>query len=94
MQENLIFASRPRDAKLFEKVEGIDIMSPSAVALGSLIQAKEMGTIESDDCIVLNISGGGVNRLKKDKITKIVDPWIRAPKDGLAESVIERLNNP
>ena len=54
---------------------------------------KEKGTIQPDDCIVLNISGGGVNRLKEDKITRVVDPWFTAPKDGLAEAVIESLNN-
>ena len=80
-------------SKLFERVEGIDIMSPSAVALGSLVQAKEMRTIQPDDCIVLNISGGGVNRLKRDKKTRVVEPWLVAPKNGLAESVLKKLNN-
>ena len=86
----------PRDdaisaSKLFEEVEGIDIMSPAAVALGSLIQAKDC-LIHPDDCIVLNVSGGGVNRLKRDKNTRIVEPWLVAPKNGL-DSVVKKLNN-
>ena len=80
-------------SKLFEEVEGIDIMSPAAVALGSLIQAKDSGRIHPDDCIVLNVSGGGVNRLKKDKNTRIVEPWLVAPKNSLADSVVTKLNN-
>ena len=88
----------PRDdaisaSKLFEEVEGIDIMSPAAVALGSLIQAKDSERIHPDDCIVLNVSGGGVNRLKRDKNTRIVEPWLVAPKNGLADSVVKKLNN-
>ena len=58
------------------------------VALGSLIQAKDSERIHPDDCIVLNVSGGGVNRLKKDKNTRIVEPWLVAPKNGLADSVV------
>jgi len=77
--------------KMFEETEGIDIMTPAEVALGSLIQAIEYNKVDRDDCIVLNISGGGVKRLKNEADIQIVEPWIKAPKENLADLVISSL---
>jgi len=77
--------------KLFEETEGIDIMTPAEVALGSLIQAIEDNKVDRDDCIVLNISGGGVKRLKNEADIQIVEPWIKAPKEDLADLVVNSL---
>lgn len=51
--------------KLFEKTEGIDIEEPAGVALAGLIQAIKKKKVNKDDCILLNISGGGFKRLKE-----------------------------
>ncbi len=51
---------------LFESLEGIDILAPSAVAAASLLKAIEAGNVGRDDIILLNIAGGGYNRLKED----------------------------
>lgn len=51
--------------QLFEETEGIDIEEPAGVALAGLIQAIKQKKINNDDCILLNISGGGFQRLKK-----------------------------
>lgn len=51
---------------LFESLEGIDILPPSAVATASLLKAVEAGNVEKDEIILLNIAGGGYERLKKD----------------------------
>jgi len=51
--------------QLFEKTEGIDIEEPAGVALAGLIQAIKQKKVNKDDCILLNISGGGFKRLKK-----------------------------
>ena len=51
--------------KLFEKTEGIDIEEPAGVALSGLIQAIKQKKVNKDDCILLNISGGGFKLLKK-----------------------------
>ncbi|RXA16951.1 cysteate synthase [Methanosarcina sp. MSH10X1] len=51
---------------LFESLEGIDILSPSAVAAASLLKAVQAGKISRDETILLNIAGGGYSRLKED----------------------------
>ena len=76
---------------LFESIEGIDIMSPAAVAFASLIQALENGDIEADDCTVLNISGGGIERMKSDIQIVQVTPWKKVSKNDDPESIIEGL---
>ena len=76
---------------LFESIEGIDIMTPAAVALSSLIQALERGEINTDDCTVLNISGGGIERIKKDFETVQITPWKTVSKNDDAYSVIQEL---
>jgi len=78
--------------KIFEETEEIDVLSPSKVALASLIQAKEMGSINHDDCILLNISGGGVQRLKQDIDTEVVKPWVLDTKENLVEKIMSLLN--
>ena len=62
-----------KEAKtLFETLEGIDILSPSAVAVASLIKSVDAGNVAKDDVILLNIAGGGTERLKEDySLTKI-----------------------
>ena len=79
--------------KLFEETEGIDIMTPAEVALGSLIQAIEEEKVNKDDCIVLNISGGGVKRLQKEKGVIVVEPWMKGPKENLADLVVSSLQS-
>ena len=77
---------------LFESIEGIDIMTPGAVALASLQQALATGEIDSNDCTVLNISGGGVQRLKHEHETAPVEPWLRVSKENGASMIIEALS--
>ena len=78
--------------KIFEETEKIDVLSPAKVALASLIQAKEMGTVNTDDCILLNVSGGGVQRLKQDIETEIVKPWVLDTKENLVGKIMSLLN--
>ena len=76
---------------LFESIEGIDIMTPGAVALASLQQALASGEIDPDECTVLNISGGGVERLKREYETAPVEPWLRVTKENGAQKIIDAL---
>ena len=89
-------SSKESDAKeagnLLESIEGIDVLSPAKVALASLIQAKESGDVSKDDCILLNVSGGGVERLKGEKETAIVKPWISDVKENLVQRILDSLN--
>ena len=75
----------------FESIEGIDIMTPGAVAMASLQQALASGEVNPDACTVLNISGGGVERLKQDYATETVEPWLRVTKADGADMIIEAL---
>lgn len=76
---------------LFEGIEGIDIMTPGAVAIASLQQAVETGEVKSSDCVVLNISGGGVARLRQDHATRTVTPWLRVNKAEGAARILATL---
>ena len=77
--------------ELFEQTEGIDIMTPGGVALASLIQALEVGEINSDDCTVLNISGGGVERMKSEVKCSTITPWMTIAKSAEVGEIIDLL---
>ena len=56
-----------RDAKQrFESAEGVDILRPAAIAVAALCRAVDAGSIDPNDMILLNITGGGLARLKED----------------------------
>ena len=76
---------------LVEGIEGIDIMTPGAVATASLQQAVEAGEVDPEDCVLLNISGGGAQRLKNDVETRTVRPWLRVTKHQGAKAVLDAL---
>ena len=50
----------------FQELEGIDIHDAAAVAIASLVQAVDEGTVGKDD-IMLNITGGGEELAKSEK---------------------------
>ncbi len=59
---------------LFESLEGIDILPPSAVATASLLKAVEEGNVGKDETILLNLAGGGYKRLKEDCSLYQIEP--------------------
>lgn len=76
------------DAKrLFEESEGIDILNASAVAVAALIHAvkSESVTVGTNDIILLNITGGGVSRLKEDFAINLLEPdaTISGPEEAI-----------
>jgi cysteate synthase len=62
--------------KLFEAVEGIDILPPAAVAVAALMQACERG-LDKGRCVLLNVTGGGYERLKKETPLNMVEPCLK-----------------
>ena len=54
----------------FLKLEGIDIHNAAAVAVASLVQAVEEGTVKKDEVVMLNITGGG-EELAKSEISVV-----------------------
>lgn len=53
-------------ARLFTDTEGIDLDPAAAVATAALIKAAGTGAVGPDDHIVLNITGGGYERIRED----------------------------
>jgi cysteate synthase len=50
----------------FEELEGIDVMEAPAVALAGLARGVAQGEVARDDCVLLSVTGGGVQRLHRD----------------------------
>ncbi len=74
---------------LFESLEGIDILPPSAVAAASLMKAVEAGNVGTDETILLNIAGGGYKRLKEDFTLYQIKPVATARNPDIS---LEELN--
>ena len=59
--------SQAKEAKkLFESSEEIDILNAPAIAVAALQQAARAGSVQSKDIILLNITGGGMARIKEE----------------------------
>ncbi|WP_456475663.1 cysteate synthase [Candidatus Pyrohabitans sp.] len=56
-----------RAKALFARLEGIDILPAASVAVAALLQAVERGSIGKREKVLLNVTGGGSVRLRKDK---------------------------
>ncbi len=54
-------------SKLFEELEGNDIHPAAGIATATLINAVKNNKVDKDALIMLNITGGGEERLKKEK---------------------------
>ena len=78
----------------FLALEGIDIHDAAAVAVASLVQAVEEGTVGKRDVIMLNITGGGEELAKSEKEIFYATPHLvldpAQPEDTLI-SQIEKL---
>jgi cysteate synthase len=69
--------SQAKEAKkLFEQSEEIDILNAPAVAVAALQQAAGAGSVQSNDIILLNITGGGVARIKEEHTLHMLKPSI------------------
>ncbi len=60
--------------KLFEQSEEIDILNAPGVAVAALSRAIDAGAVSPDDIILLNITGGGVARIKEDYPRYMLQP--------------------
>jgi cysteate synthase len=62
--------------KLFEQSEEIDILNAPAIAVAALEQAAIAGRVQPKDIILLNITGGGVARIKEEHTLHRLMPQI------------------
>lgn len=51
--------------KLFQETEGIDVEPAAAVATAALVRCVKEGRIRKNDLVMLNITGGGIERFKR-----------------------------
>jgi cysteate synthase len=75
--------------QLFLETEGIDITPAAGVALASLIQASKTGLVKKEALVMLNITGGGVERFKLERPTRYLEPSTVIPREDI---VRENLN--
>ena len=76
---------------MVEKLEGIDIYSAAGVAENSLQKAVEKGVVSHEEIIMLNITGGGEKRFKRENNYNQVKPDLIFPNDTPADEVIKKV---
>lgn len=77
--------------ELFQRLEGIDIEPAAAVALSSMIQCVENGRVEKDAVIMLNITGGGIGRYRREHDHVLQQPDLVFPVGAAPETVKDRV---
>lgn len=70
-----------RARSLFKGLEEIDILPAAAVNVSALTKAVEDGNIAKDEMVLLNITGGGNRRLRKDKRLHRIKVDLKISKD-------------
>jgi len=78
-------------AALFEETEGIDIHPAAAIATASLVSAAKEGRVPKDALIMLNITGGGEERFKRENKLHYLEPSMVFDIDPNLEDVAEKL---
>jgi len=90
-----IFAVTNQEAEnaalLFSKTEGNDIEPAAAVAVASLIQSVKDGSTDKNATIMLNITGGGIEKFKRENKIHYLDPLLVFPLNPEPESVFEKI---
>ncbi len=59
---------------LFMELEGIDLHPAAAIATATLISEVRAGGVPPDACVMLNITGGGEERFKREKLLHYLTP--------------------
>lgn len=77
--------------KLFLESEGIDISPAAGVACASLISSVEGGAVSKDALIMLNITGGGAERFRREKTVQFMKPDRIIPPADFEQKKIERI---
>jgi len=77
--------------KLIREVVGIDPDPAAAVATASLVQAVEKDIINPGDHILLNLTGGGYERIREDFTLYPVGPSVSITPDEPREDLVRCL---
>ncbi len=76
---------------LFQSTEGNDLEPAAAVAVASLIKSVQEGSLNSDSVIMLNITGGGINKFKEENSINYLEPSLVFPLNPDPEMVKEKI---
>lgn len=77
---------------MFEELEGIDIHPAAGVAVKSLQKSAECGEVDKDEVIMLNITGGGEKRFKKENSYITATPHLVMSPEESDEKVIRKVD--
>ena len=78
-------------ALLFSETEGNDIEPAAAVAVASLIQAVNEGIIDKNATIMLNITGGGIEKFKRENKINYLKPLLVFPLNPEPQLVFDKI---
>ena len=76
-------------AERFAQLEGNDVSPAAAVAVASLFKAVETGSVVSDEVVMLNITGGGMERFKTEHDIVGLEPSVVFPLDASEDDIVE-----
>ena len=74
-------------SEMFLETEGVDLAPAASVAVASLIGAAKENVINSKSVIMLNVTGGGFDLLKKQMVLNSVEPSAVVPRDNIDKAV-------
>ena len=63
-----------RAARLFQELEGSDVAPAASVAVADLIRSARAGRISPDQIVMLNVTGGGYERIIREQPVQQVTP--------------------
>jgi len=78
-------------AHLFLKTEGNDLEPAAAVAVASLIQAVREGKIDRNATVMLNITGGGIEKFKRENKINYLKPLLVFPLNPNPQVLSEKI---
>lgn len=89
--EEAFKASRLFNEEEGDGMGGIDIDPAAAVALASLLQAVEMKRVSKNEMVLLNITGGGKDRLFREHKINMLSPFMRLKREEISPELVKRL---
>jgi cysteate synthase len=69
--------------RIFRDTEGIDPEPAAAVAVASLISSVKQGHVDRDERVLLNVTGGGIERVRSDIEMSLIEPAVVVPRDKI-----------
>jgi cysteate synthase len=77
--------------ELFERTEGNDVAPAAAIAIATLINEVKEGKVEKDAVVMLNITGGGMEKFKRENDIQYLKPEMVFPINPDPEMVKKEL---